>query len=83
LYYANTCKRAQRAREYSAVARSPVDLFEGARRMCRGRRHRSRMQTGTQGARVQYYDLLLLFITAVPITKLFAWGEGNSGGHVL
>jgi hypothetical protein len=41
------------------------------------------MQTGTQGARVQYYDLLLLFITAVPITKLFAWGEGNSGGHVL
>jgi hypothetical protein len=25
----------------------------------------------------------LLFITAVPITKLFAWGEGDSGGHVL
>jgi hypothetical protein len=23
------------------------------------------------------------FITAVPITKLFAWGEGDSGGHVL
>ncbi len=22
-------------------------------------------------------------ITAVPITKLFAWGEGDSGGHVL
>ena len=24
-----------------------------------------------------------VFITTVPITKLFAWGEGNSGGHVL
>jgi hypothetical protein len=23
------------------------------------------------------------FITAVPIIKLFAWGEGDSGGHVL
>jgi hypothetical protein len=27
--------------------------------------------------------LLLLFITGVPITKLFAWGEEDSGGHVL
>jgi hypothetical protein len=26
---------------------------------------------------------LLLFITAVPITKLCAWGEEDSGGHVL
>jgi hypothetical protein len=25
----------------------------------------------------------VVFITAVPITKLFAWGEGDSGGHVL
>jgi hypothetical protein len=24
-----------------------------------------------------------VLIPAVPITKLFAWGEGNSGGHVL
>ena len=24
-----------------------------------------------------------VFITAVPITKLFAWGEGDSGGQVL
>ena len=24
-----------------------------------------------------------VFITAVPITKLFAWGEEESGGHVL
>jgi hypothetical protein len=23
------------------------------------------------------------FISAVPIIKLFAWGEGDSGGHVL
>jgi hypothetical protein len=24
----------------------------------------------------------VVFITAVPIIKLFAWGEGDSGGHV-
>jgi hypothetical protein len=24
-----------------------------------------------------------VFITAVPNTKLFAWGEEDSGGHVL
>ena len=24
-----------------------------------------------------------VFITAAPVTKLFAWGEGDSGGHVL
>jgi hypothetical protein len=24
-----------------------------------------------------------VFVTAVPIIKLFAWGEGDSGGHVL
>ena len=24
-----------------------------------------------------------VFITAVPIIKLYAWGEGDSGGHVL
>jgi len=24
-----------------------------------------------------------VLITAVPIRKLFAWGEGDSGGHVL
>jgi hypothetical protein len=26
---------------------------------------------------------LCVFITSVPIIKLFAWGEGDSGGHVL
>jgi hypothetical protein len=26
---------------------------------------------------------MCVFITAVPITKLLAWGEGDSGGHVL
>jgi hypothetical protein len=25
----------------------------------------------------------VVFITALPMTKLFAWGEGDSGGHVL
>jgi hypothetical protein len=27
--------------------------------------------------------LVCVFITAVPNTKLFAWGEEDSGGHVL
>ena len=26
---------------------------------------------------------MFVFITAVPLIKLFAWGEGESGGHVL
>ena len=26
---------------------------------------------------------MCVFITAVPIAKMFTWGEGNSGGHVL
>ena len=26
---------------------------------------------------------MCVFITAVPITKLFVWGKGDSGGHVL
>ena len=26
---------------------------------------------------------MCVIITAVPITKLFAWGEGDSGGHAL
>ena len=29
------------------------------------------------------FALGCVFITAVPITKLFAWGGGNNGGHVL
>jgi hypothetical protein len=28
-------------------------------------------------------DMLCVFIIAVPNKKLFAWGEGDSGGHVL
>ena len=26
---------------------------------------------------------MCVFVTAGPITKLLAWGEGDSGGHVL
>jgi hypothetical protein len=35
--------------------------------------------------RLRYYSLNLCvcFITAGPITKLCAWGEEESGGHVL
>jgi hypothetical protein len=49
---------------------------------------------GARGARVKNYgwagcsvksaDLsVCVFITAGPITKLCAWGEEDSGGHVL
>ncbi len=35
----------------------------------------------------QIKDIIIIgvcvFITAVPIIKLFAWGEGDTGGHVL
>jgi hypothetical protein len=30
---------------------------------------------------VAMYTQVCVFITAVPIIKLFAWGEGDSGGH--
>jgi hypothetical protein len=30
-----------------------------------------------------WFCSVCVFITAVPITKLFAWGEGDCGGHVL
>jgi hypothetical protein len=29
------------------------------------------------------YYKACVFITTVPIIKLFAWGKGDSGGHVL
>jgi hypothetical protein len=34
---------------------------------------------GSQGPSV----CVCVFITAVPITKLLGWGDGDSGGHVL
>jgi hypothetical protein len=41
--------------------------------MCYERRRASRGLSGL---------VMCVFITAVPMTKLFAWGEGDSGGHV-
>jgi hypothetical protein len=32
---------------------------------------------------VLFIGTRFMFSTAVPIIKLFAWGEGNSGGRVL
>jgi hypothetical protein len=32
---------------------------------------------------VYYYRTVCVFITAVPNTKLCAWGKEDSGGHVL
>jgi hypothetical protein len=38
---------------------------------------------GARGVALPCVGFVCVFITAVPITKLFAWGEGGSGGHVL
>ena len=35
------------------------------------------------GIKLASGKMKLLFITAVPNTKLCAWGEEDSGGHVL
>ena len=32
---------------------------------------------------IEFASCRLLFITPVPITRVFAWGEGDSGGDVL
>ena len=37
----------------------------------------------TLGGAAQRVWHVYVFITAGPITKLFAWGEGDSGGHAL
>jgi hypothetical protein len=49
-------------------AKSPRDRF-----LSRNRHHKTSYDTGP----------VSVFITAVPITKLFASGEVDSGGHVL
>jgi hypothetical protein len=38
---------------------------------------------GLPGGSPLSFHVLCVFITAVPNTKLFAWGEEDSGGHVL
>ena len=43
----------------------------------------SQKEGGARGKPKESVSALLLFITAVPNTKLFAWGQGDSGGHVL
>ena len=37
----------------------------------------------SSGAALDHPRYVRVFIAEVPITKLFAWGEGDSGGHVL
>jgi hypothetical protein len=37
----------------------------------------------SSGAALDHPRYVCVFITEVPITKLFAWGKGDSGGHVL
>jgi hypothetical protein len=32
---------------------------------------------------VRVFGCVCVFITAVPIIKLFAWGDGDNGGHML
>jgi hypothetical protein len=40
------------------------------------------MQTATHGGQGAPFSVCV-FINAGPIAKLFAWGEGDVGGHVL
>jgi hypothetical protein len=42
-----------------------------------------RMVGSTLGVLLKSPVLVCVFITAVPLINLFAWGEGESGGHVL
>jgi hypothetical protein len=42
-----------------------------------------RRETKKVVAREDGFTVCLCFITAGPITKLFAWGGEESGGHVL
>jgi hypothetical protein len=44
---------------------------------------RARVCSGTARPAQPITGRLCVFITAVPLIKLFAWGEGESGGHVL
>ena len=53
-----------------------------ARRWRRRRRPRNHVCVGRAGIS-SLANALGVFITAVPITKLLASGEGDSGGHVL
>jgi hypothetical protein len=45
-------------------------------------RIRHRVSVVTPAVVVYHCSTVFVFITAVPITKLFAWGEGDRGGHV-
>jgi hypothetical protein len=42
-----------------------------------------RRRATVDGQATAQFRGVCVLITAGPITKLFAWGEGNSGGHVL
>jgi hypothetical protein len=39
--------------------------------------------SGVLGVHESLWVFVFVFITAVPNIKLFLWGEGNNGGHVL
>ena len=54
---------------WQALSPGPIPLSHGG--------HRT-----VVGARRDHHEVCV-FITAVSITKLFAWAEGDSGGHVL
>ena len=44
---------------------------------------RLRLSQGANTLPCQMPTQCFFFITVVPIIKLFAWGEGDSGGHAL
>jgi hypothetical protein len=62
-----------------SVSRVPTGMMGGcARRKAPGRGWLRRCPPF-----VLLHGVCVCFMTAGPITKLFAWGEEESGGHVL
>ena len=58
-----------------------INLFEWGEGIVYFSGHQAKPLTGL--AKRAVYLLVCVFITAVPNTKLCAWGEEDSGGHVL
>jgi hypothetical protein len=66
--------------DYSTSLNIEVDPSPQRRRF--GRRRKSDLLFITAVPNVKLFWRVCLLLHRVPITKLFAWGEGDSGGHV-
>jgi hypothetical protein len=87
---ATICGRAY----FSWITQTQITLQGGSRALVSAHQKRSSAACAVEGRRALFertppqtvviclQEGSLLFITAIPIRKLFAWGEGDSGGHV-